>query len=108
MRALFEVGEEVILCSKSSPELNGEAVVLKVAEAGMAKFNCPHCGVDLSKRRVGGGSYYFYYLDVPSKHKTHGCCAPWAELALRKKHKGSDFSFDQIMSEIKSTEKIKA
>ena len=105
MRALFEVGEEVILCSKAFPELNGDSVVLMSVKAGIAKFNCPHCGVDLSGKILRGMSYY---LDVPSRNESHGCCAPWSESALRKKHKGSDFSFDQIMSEIKSTEKINA
>lgn len=105
MRALFEVGEEVILCSKTFPELNGEAVVLMLVKAGAAKFNCPHCGRDLSSKRVKGKTYY---LSIPSKNEDYGCCAPWAESALRKKHKGSDFSFNQIMSEIKSTEKINA
>lgn len=105
MRALFEVGEEVILCSKTFQELSGEAVVLRVVKLGLDRFACPHCGEERLFSLTKGKAYY---LSVPSKNKDYGCCSPWAESALRKKHKGSDFSFNQIMSEIKSTEKINA
>ena len=41
MKALFEVGEEVILVSKKYPELNGDAVVIKIVSNEISR--CPHC-----------------------------------------------------------------
>ena len=98
MKALFEVGEEVILVSKDCPELNGDAVVISIAPVGLS--NCPHCGERL-KRSEG----IAYYLNVKSKVKQK-CCSPWCESCLRKKYKGSDFSFDEMMKEIKSKKPI--
>lgn len=102
MEALFKVGEEVILCSKNQPELNGETVVIKIA-IGKAILNCPHCEKRIEITSPGFG----YFLQTKSKG-IHGCCQPFDESALRKKHKGSDFSFNQIISEINSIEKMNA
>ena len=35
MKALFEVGEEVIIVSKDCPELNGDAVIISIAPVGV-------------------------------------------------------------------------
>lgn len=98
MKALFEVGEEVILVSKDCPELNGEAIVISIAPSGT--YNCPHC-----ESRNFRDESLAYYLNVKSTVKQK-CCSPWAESCLRKKHKGSDFSFDEMMKEIKSKKPI--
>jgi hypothetical protein len=101
MRALFEVGEEVILCSKNQPNKNGETVVIG-SVIGSSFVNCPHC-----ERRVEvTGSGIGYFLQTKSNGE-YGCCQPFDESAIRKKHKGSKFSFNEIMSEIKSIEKMK-
>jgi hypothetical protein len=102
MRALFEVGEEVILCSKNQPNLNGESVVIKSA-SGSTILNCPHCEKRIEITSPGFG----YFLKIKS-NSIHGCCQPFDESAIRKKHKGSKFSFNEMISEIKSTEKINA
>ena len=104
MKPLFEVGEEVILCSMHSPELNGDAVVLSVIKPPSAEVKCPHCGRGWLRRRREG---IVYYLNIESIRTKDKCCSPWRESALRKKHKGSDFSFDEMIKEIKSTGKIK-
>lgn len=92
MRALFEVGEEVILCSKACPELNGDTRVLLVEV-----LSKPATTVLGNKESVK------YRLDVD----TSNLPTDWfAQSALRKKHKGSDFSFDEIVNEIKSKKPI--
>ena len=100
MKALFEVDEEVIICSKSHPDSNGEAVVLSIIKGGDLVM-CEHCK---TTTRIKGHGYGYYLNVIPSS----SCCNPWGEKTLRKKHKGSDFSFDEIIKEIKSTNKIKA
>jgi hypothetical protein len=102
MKSLFEIGEEVILCSKNQPNLNGDTVVIKSA-IGSSVLNCPHCEKKIELTSSG----YGYFLEVKSKGE-HGCCQPFDESALRKKHNGSNFSFNEIMSEINSIEKMNA
>jgi hypothetical protein len=98
MKPLFEVGEEVILCSKKSPELNGNAVVIMVIR-DKDIFRCPHCSKLCRAREWNDLGYY---LDIKSSHVSFKCCTPWAESALRKKHKPSDSSFDELMNDINS------
>lgn len=100
MKTLFEVGEEVIICSKSHPDSNGEAVVLSIIKGGDSVM-CEHCG---TATRIKGHGYGYYLNVIPSS----SCCKPWGEKALRKKHKGGDFSFNEMLNEIKSIEKISA
>ena len=64
-------------------------------------FNCPHC----ESRDLREVKELAYYLNVKSKVKQK-CCSPWCESCLRKKYKGSDFSFDEMMKEIKSKKPI--
>lgn len=101
MKAIFEVGEEVILVSKDCPEVNGEAIVISIAPFGV--FNCPHCGRKIRRSK----KITAYYLNVKSP-VNQKCCSAWSESTLRKKHKGSDFSFDEMMKEIKSKKPINA
>lgn len=100
MKALFEVGEEVILVSKDCPELNGDAVVVFIAPFGV--FNCPHCGKKIRRDEELNA----YYLNVTSGINQK-CCSAWSESCLRKKHKGSDFSFNEMMKEIKSKKPLR-
>ncbi len=84
----FSVGEQVILQSKAYPEYNGEAIVLAIRPtAGGVNRE----GV----RAIEGG--YAYHLTIDSPNAYTG----WHELALRKKHDGSEFTFDQLMSTLK-------
>lgn len=83
----FSAGEQVILQSKAYPEYNGEATVLEIhpTTGGTNRE-----GV----RTVQGG--YAYKLTIESPVSWG-----WHELALRKKHDGSEFTFDQLMSTLK-------
>lgn len=101
MKALFEVGEEVILVSKNYPEFNGEYIVEGFMSAG-TKYNC-ECGKEwqwTENAYVLNGNF--------SIKQTCGCTTTGEALekSLRKKYKGSDFSFDEIIKEIKSKNPI--
>jgi len=78
MKALFEVGEEVIL----QGDLGGECVVLEVLDDIQRKNAVT--GV------VSGG--YCYLVSI-----SHANGAPFCEEALKKKHTPGD-SFESIMS----------
>ncbi len=83
-RPLFQVGEEVILCSKRFPDANGEAVV-----------TCRFYG--LSKNIHSGNIVegWKYKTDV-MPDRIH----VWEESVLRKKHKPSDQSLEDMIAEI--------
>jgi hypothetical protein len=96
-RALFEVGERVRLVSKSLPQYNGEYTVDRVLQEGEV-YNSRIDGKPL--RNNGGG--YSYLLDKPfisPRHSSGEVC--WDESALRKIYPPSNFSFEQLLSELK-------
>ncbi|MAI12873.1 MAG: hypothetical protein CMM15_02560 [Rhodospirillaceae bacterium] len=101
MKALFEVGEEVILVSKNYPEFNGEYIIESFMKAG-TKCNC-QCG----KEWQWNENVYVINANFSIKQAC-GCTTTGEALesSLRKKHKGSDFSFDEMMKEIKSKKQI--
>ncbi len=84
----FSIGEQVILQSKAYPECNGEATVLDIL---------PTVGAVDRKGvlTVQGGYSYKLTIETPEQYRY------WHELALRKKHDGSEFTFDQLMSTLK-------
>lgn len=84
MRPKFEVGEEVILQSIDFPECNGEYSVQEVSYFDAVGF----C----------------YRLDLD--HKVVGRLDLWVESSLRKKHKPSRMSFDDLMSSLKTTSHV--
>ena len=73
--AYFSVGEEVILVSVDHPELNGEVKVL-------------------SREPELFSPGWSYGLDVDVNGKNQ-----WQESALRKKHKPSEFTFEQLIKQ---------
>lgn len=95
-KPLFEVGEEVILQSKTFPEYNGEYVVNGVIE-GDQTVTCRLTNYRIYSR---GRSYRF---TVPHIHKSfdNGTEVLWSESALRKKHKPSELSFQELVSSLK-------
>ena len=88
-KPLFEIGEEVILQSKNHPECNGEAVVISYmpSSGGVDRY-----GV----KQVVGGFAYKLTIDSPLPNKL------WHELAIKKKHKPSEMSFEELMNFLKS------
>lgn len=86
MKQLYEVGEVVILQSRSKPEMNGEYIIESIDET------CLPLNVS------GKMSSYGYFLK--------GSLYSWAESALRKKHEPSQQSFKDLMRTLKSPQKV--
>ena len=94
----YSVGEVVILQSTMMPELNGEYEV----ECCFAKQDWYICALTGDKQRVTGLGYRLHGL-TPD---VGGWEALFKETALRKKHQGSDDSFEEMMSKLKIGEKV--
>ena len=100
---LFKIGEEVIAIFKNYPESNGRYVIREVLTNSQAKQEIS---------RSSNFKCDFYY-------RLNGLLLVWAEggerevkldlagePALRKIHKPSQFTFDQLISEIKCPSNI--
>lgn len=98
MRPKFEVGEIVILQSKSRPECCGEFTVLQInvtESAGRFEFE---------------GNFYrhdsaaiSYFLDDPYPSRVMKLWkACWDESSLRKKHIPGELNFRELMSSLSS------
>lgn len=94
---LFKVGEQVGLVSKSDPSQNGEHVVREVLYEG----DPYRCRITLERYIVRSKGYSYILEDSCVPDGKHGEERPWAESALRKLHKPSKYSFEQLLSEIK-------
>jgi len=95
----FEVGEEVIVCSRDLPELNGPAVIIGVGKTPQERCQLleesnPGFAFDVLND-VG----IAYLTDPPSKGHTFPV-GLWNQSALRKKHDPGK-SFDKLMSDLK-------
>lgn len=96
---LFEIQEEVIVCNPFNPELNGERVVL--GSITLEVFT------KLYPTFAPNGSNYFYDLGVTFFGNRSGAiCHYVGEKRLRKKHKPSDDSFEDMMSKLKIGETV--
>lgn len=100
MNPYFSVGEEVILCSKSNPQLNGNYIVETAIKTGTYS-ECRITGRSI--RCTNGLSDYGYRLEGLLVKCEFGFEAIWDQSALRKKHKGSDKSFDEIVKSLHLT-----
>ena len=98
MKQYFSVGEEVVLCSKSYPEYNGEYIVYKVLVAG-DRFICRISGLSF-RNRDGVG----YLLDIPLRDLEYDLPVEtlWDQTALKKKHKSAGQSFSEIINSTKT------
>lgn len=102
---LFKVGELVGLVSKNSPHLNGQYHVRAIIYNGqiyMDKFagNTKWICTDESPEVPA------YLLDELDVAISDGTEYKWDESALRKIHKISDYSYDQLLTELKNTDKM--
>lgn len=90
-RPLFEVGEEVIVCSKICEHYNGEQTIESVRwkEVGM----CAESGKILDG--------HWGYIICAQEDKTKW----YREESLRKKYLPSSQSFSELMNTLKSPEK---
>lgn len=99
MRPKFEVGEEVILQSRTHPQANGEYVVGSVFKLDLEEKIATD--IETGKRwtfKSLDGTYSYdvgNILNGPQMTMVE-------EIELRKKHKPSRMSFDNLMSSLKS------
>lgn len=99
MNPLFNVGEVVILASRSSPHLTGEYSVLLVVPEG-GEFRCP-ITQEPAQDASPAGSGFGYVLD-DGDLTAGGICHQWHQSALRKKHQPGEQSFAELMQTLKS------
>jgi len=92
----FEVGEEVILESKSAPEWNGEHVIEHVLPNGtwVNPSECTHVHI------TEGFGYKLMGVESSEKRVT----GYFVQSALRKKHKPSGKSFQELITNLQPTE----
>lgn len=92
----FQIGEEVILQSRTWPHFSGDHEVLDII-AGK-KGNTLYYSGHPYKFDYDGFAYVLNpgHVDVKS-----GVPIVWKETSLRKKHKPCGMSFDQLMTKIK-------
>lgn len=89
---LFNLDEEVILCSKAHPQCNGESVVIDIIhredfEVMYPKWECT-------------GTEWYYDVGVPIKANGERCWH-WREDSLRKKHRPSEHSYKELLNKLK-------
>ena len=87
---LYKIGEEVILASKSRPDLNGDYIVVDYQRIGIddGKYRDPWTGTWV----VSNGGWV-YKLDMQPRESEGFPLEGWLESALRKKHRPADDEF---------------
>lgn len=83
----FSIGEEVILVSKDAPHLNGDYTVERVLQKGDTLTS--------TDGNIGIVSELGYSIGVAFTRYDS-----WCQSALRKKHKPSDESFTNMISNL--------
>lgn len=104
MKPLFEVGEEVIVCSEAYPESNGDATVCEVITSNSRKLEWLQLKNPMFRVTFGNPELPVYVLNrMEAEIDLDGdlIYAPWGESSLRKKHKGSG-SFDSLIKKLNS------
>lgn len=99
-RPKFQQGEEVILECNSHPHLNGEYTVIHVIETTNDRTECYHPGVD--KHFTFNDPFRTLFVYDIGNILDHPYATLCNEHTLRKKHKPSEFSFDDLMANINS------
>lgn len=98
---LFKVGELVGLVSVNRPECNGQYIVERVLDPNEV-FASRNDG----KYMHNGSDFPAYLLSeiFISKYGYGEAC--WNESALRKIHKPSEYSYQELLTSLKETDKI--
>lgn len=100
MKQLYEVGEQVVAVFVNYPECNGEYVVLEVMTPEQTKAEFPMFSI-----RENSLYYRLDGLEIEGP-MTGTICNAAAERALRKKHEPSQQSFKDLMTTLKSPQKV--
>lgn len=98
MNNWFEVGEEVGVVSKSYPEINGDYKIIAVLTPQEAAIRC---GAENYIERFLSGSYYvlqgLLFEDKNNKHIVYDFAGIGS---LRKKHKGSEMRYNEMIKSL--------
>lgn len=107
MKQLYEVGEVVLLRSKSAPELNGEYTVRNVVNYG-ENYTCRLTGAQIRNVPSTGDLFSYILEEVIIETEIDGRTYEnaWKHTALRKKHEPSQQSFKDLMTTLKSPQKV--
>lgn len=100
MKQLYEVGEVVILQCKSHPHYNGQHIIHKVLTFG-GLHQCRLTGTLLEESDSLG-----YVLEDLLADEETSMEIFWCESALRKKHQPGEQSFKDLMTTLKSPQKV--
>lgn len=107
MSPKFKEGECVILQSISRPELNGEYTVREAVSWGET-YKCRL--TEMTVKRIPTNKVaYGYTLEEVVSTEVKGDITyehTWSETALRKKHEPSQQSFKDLMTTLKSPQKV--
>lgn len=98
-RPKFEQGEEVILVSDTHPHMNGEYVINYVCELDFKTMHVYHPGVGCNLSFKTLRDQFVYDLDIKAEN---GFPMLTDERELRKKHKPSEFGFEDLMANLNS------
>lgn len=102
---LFQVGELVGLVSQECPHLNGQYHIRAIVYSGdvyldkfrgKVRWTCTNASPDEPS----------YILDEICESEPDWTEYKWDESALRKIHKPSQYSFSELLTELKNTDKI--
>lgn len=99
MKQLFEVGEVVIADFKYYPQNNGEYTILEVLTQEQVKAEFP-------KFNILSDVYYRLEGLAIIGPKNGDICDAAGQPALRKKHQPSSQSFKDMMTTLKSPQKV--
>lgn len=100
-RPYFAVGERVMICSVSHPELNGEDEVYEIIHNIKQTYDRV-TGETVTLTRKGGKFAYKLKNTVTASVNANGerCEGVWAQSALRKIHTPATESFADMMKSI--------
>ncbi len=100
-RPYFAVGERVMICSVSYPELNGEDEVYEIIH-NIKQTHDRVTGETVTLTRKGGKFAYKLKNTVTASVNANGerCEGVWAQSALRKIHEPSTESFEELMKSL--------
>lgn len=99
MKQLYEVGEKVYLQSRSMPQYNGQYIV----EAVHAPNTREACKIGKGRGTINNSWTYSLGFEFDWKD---GVYEFWQEGALRKYHEPSQQSFKDLMTTLKSPQKV--
>lgn len=103
-KALFSVGEEVILQSKDEPRYNGDGYTVDMVVHPGEDFRDPVNGIMYNN--CTAGVVYIIQPYIIAEFEVDGGVLLFKESSLRKKHQPGDMSFSDLMQKITCKESV--